>query len=302
MVTLPTKIVLDSRDAAQGSSHAFRYSLPEMLHMPADTAMYVTSCSLGHTFLSTGTSVGTKSHYVYFFERLRGSETILNRAALQERSYDAEELSAGLQQAMNDVSWFGSSPYTCTYDVSTQSIVISKSVDANSFFMANDGLLLTPGIRAYVLPRTALFAEWDIDYDNLESAMGLVGLGKGSSVNKSLVEFVTAYIGADLNYSMRTGAIDTRRGHNVYIHSQALSSYHVIGPAGARTCIAKNPITSQPGSVLHYAHSGHHYDYIDVSHNTLYTIDISCTEYRQDPIDLRGATLSIELMFAQTPF
>ena len=303
MVTLPTKILLDSRDAVQGASPSFRYSLPEMLHMPADTAMYVASCSLGHTFLSTGTSVGRKSHHVYFFERVRGGETILNRATLEERSYDAEELAAGLQQAMNNVSWFGSSPYTCSFDPSSQTIVILNNVSiVNSFFMANDDLLNNPGIRAYVLPRTVLFATWDIDYNNLESAMGLFGLGEGSSVNKTLAEFETAYAYADLNYVMRTGAVDTRRGHNVYIHSQALSSYHVIGPAGARTCIAKIPITQQPGGILHYAHSGHHYDFIDVSHKTLYTIDISCTDYRQDPIDLRGATLSIELLFAPHPF
>ena len=86
MATLPTKILLDSRDAVQGSSHSFRYSLPDMLHMPAATAMYVASCSLGHTFLSTGTTVGTNSHYVYLFERVRGSETILNRAIVEEKS------------------------------------------------------------------------------------------------------------------------------------------------------------------------------------------------------------------------
>ena len=168
---------------------------------------------------------------------------------------------------MNDASWFGAQPYICTYDVSTQSIVISNTVlIANSFFMANDDLLNNPGIRAYVLPRTSQFATWDIDYNNLESAMGLFGLGEGSSINKTLGEFVTAYANTDLHYVMRTGAIDTRRGHNVYIHSQALSSYKVIGPAGARSCIATIPITSQTGNVLHYPHSGHHYDFIDVSH------------------------------------
>ena len=133
MATLPTTIPLESRDAVHGSSHSFRYSLPEMLHMPSTTAMYVASCSLGHTFLSTGTDVGTRSHYVYFFERVRGSETILNRAVLEERSYDAEDLAIGLQASMNEASWFGAEPYACAYNDSTQSIGISKAVDDNSF-------------------------------------------------------------------------------------------------------------------------------------------------------------------------
>ena len=57
MATLPTKILLGSRDAVQDASHSFRNVLPEMLHMPAGAAMSGARCSLGHTFLSTGTSV-----------------------------------------------------------------------------------------------------------------------------------------------------------------------------------------------------------------------------------------------------
>ena len=95
---------------------------------------------------------------------------------------------------MNYASWFGAEPYTCTYDVSTQSIVVSNTVSIdNSLFIANDDLLQNPGIRAYVLPRTVQFATWEIDYTHLESAMGLFGLGQGSSVNKTMGDFVTAY-------------------------------------------------------------------------------------------------------------
>ena len=109
---------------------------------------------------------------------------------MEEQSYAAEELATSLQASMNEASWFGAEPYSCTYNESTQTMLISKPVDDNSFCLANDDLLLNPGIRTYVLPRTAQFATWEIDYNKLESAMGLFGLGEHSSVNKTLGDFV----------------------------------------------------------------------------------------------------------------
>ena len=62
--------------------------------------MYVNSATCTNTFLPTGTVVGSQRNAIYFLERQRGAATILNRAILPERTYDAEELAAALQAAM----------------------------------------------------------------------------------------------------------------------------------------------------------------------------------------------------------
>ena len=112
LTTLPFKTIVDSRNAAIGTSNRFSISLPETLHVDKDVAMYVNSASVTNTFLPVGTNVGTKNHYFYWFERLKDVDTVFNRAALPERAYVAEELASALQTAINNASWFGDQQYS----------------------------------------------------------------------------------------------------------------------------------------------------------------------------------------------
>ena len=63
------KIVVDSRQATLGTSINFQVQLPETLHLDIDVVLYVNSATVTNTFLSTGTTVGSRSHYVYFYEK-----------------------------------------------------------------------------------------------------------------------------------------------------------------------------------------------------------------------------------------
>ena len=58
---LPFKIVIDSRQA-DGTNNNLQVQLPETLHLDPDVVMYVNSATVANTFLSTGTTVGSKSH------------------------------------------------------------------------------------------------------------------------------------------------------------------------------------------------------------------------------------------------
>ena len=66
---LPFKIVIDNRQAF-GTSNRFQVQLPETLHLDQDVVMFVNSATVTNTFLSTGTVVGHKNHYIYFYEKL----------------------------------------------------------------------------------------------------------------------------------------------------------------------------------------------------------------------------------------
>ena len=197
LVALPFKILVDCRAATTGTSESFQVSLPETLHLNPDIVMYVNSATCTNTFLPTGTVVGHQRNAIYFLERQRGAATILNRAILPERTYDAEELASALQDAMNAVSWI-SGDYTCTYNVQKQTISISRPTSDQSFFMANDDLLSDPAFQALVDPRTALFEAYDLDFNNTKSAHELLGLGKGSSVNTKTAQVVTVMDQQDL--------------------------------------------------------------------------------------------------------
>ena len=79
--------------------------------MDLDVVMYVNSATVTNTFMSTGTTVGSKSHYVYFYEK-NGATLAFNIAQLPERGYVADGFAQGLESAMNMASIFGGG-YTC---------------------------------------------------------------------------------------------------------------------------------------------------------------------------------------------
>ena len=302
LTTLPFKIIVDSRNAVTGTANNFSISLPETLHIDRDVAMYVNSASVTNTFLPVGTHIGQKNHYFYWFERLANVDTVFNRAALPERSYVAEELASALQTAINNASWFGDNQYTCTYDIDTQTITVSRPPDgARSFFIPSNTLMQNQAFQAQTNPMTSGSVAYFIDWNNPQSALGLFGLDNGTSANLDLSALLQLLALPGLYTSQSTGAIDIRRVHNVYIHSNALSNNNVIGTDGGRTTLVNIPVIGLIGNVLHRYHSGHAYGFVDVSNKTLATLDFEIKDGRGDPLDLRGGTVSIELLFATRP-
>ena len=137
LTVLPFKIIVDSRATSSGTANRFTISLPEVLHVDRDVVMYVNSASVTNTFLPVGTNIGTKNHYVYWFERLANIDTVFNRAALPERAYVAEELAWALQTAINNALWFGDHQYSCTYNVDTQTITVLRPYDGERSFSSH---------------------------------------------------------------------------------------------------------------------------------------------------------------------
>ena len=65
--------------------------------------------------------------------------------------------------------------------------------------------------------------------------------------------------------------------------------------------LVKIPVLGHMGDILHRYHSGHAYDFVDVSNRALATLDFEVKDGRGDPLDLRGGTVCIELLFAPRP-
>ena len=299
----PFKILIDSRSAVLGHGGSFTISLPETLHMKEDTALYVNNATLTNTFLSTGTAIGSRNHYFYWVEKLASSNVVFNRATLPERSYDVTELASELQTALNAASWFGDGLYTCVYNQSRQTITISRPDDGSrSFFIPNETLLNDSSFQAQMTnTMTAGSVPYIVDWRNLQNSHGMFGLGRRTSVGLDFSQFMTLLTGP-LFTTQETGAVDTRRAHNVYIHSQELSNKNVLGVAGSRSCICKIPVISAMGDVLYQPHSGHTYDFIDVSNRTFSCLSFELRDGEGNQLDLRGGTLSLELLFTSRPF
>ena len=71
--------------------------------------------------------------------------------------------------------------------------------------------------------------------------------------------------------------------------------------AGARTTTCKIPVLGQVGDDLHRAHSAHHLDFAGVGNNMLTTLGFEVRDVQNRLLNLRGGTLSLEMLVAQRP-
>jgi hypothetical protein len=296
---LPFKIVIDSRASnIMGNSSDFSLTLPETIHLEQDSVCYVNSATCTNTFLPVGTVIGAETHYVYFFEKL-SNQVVLNRAVLPSRTFIAEELSDTLQDALNTASVFGDQAYTCTFNDNRSTITISRPSDGSrSFLIVDDDLMKNVAFRDQADPKTVGFNPYTLDWNDSQTAFQLFGLGQGSSANTSMAALLQLLAAGALVTSQETGCIDVRKVHNVYVHSEALSNHNVIGRPGSRSMLTKIPVLGNFGDVLHRAHSSNPLDFIDTSNQTLSTIDISLRDAQNRILDIRGGSVTIELLFA----
>ena len=299
----PFKIIVDSRNAIEGHGGRFSFQLPQSLQVPANYVCYVSQASVSNSFLTTGTFVGSRNNTFYWFERILNNDTVFNYTVIPEQNYDAESLAAALESALNAASWFGGNLYTVAYNESKNTFTIAIPSDGSrSFFVPDDSLLEMPQFQAQTNPRTAGYAAWTPDWSNLQSAMGLFGLGRRSSEGTTYAIFESMLGFPHLFITRETGSIDIRRLHNAYIRSRALSSNNIIGPPDAQTLLCKIPVTEQPGDVLSRYHNGAAHDYIACGGRTLNMLDFFVTDYDGNLVSLRGGTLSLELLFCSQSF
>jgi len=312
------KIVIDSRTASAGTAESFEVTLPETLALPHHAVCYVTDVAVSHSFLTVDgvTSVASRNHYLYFLERDYrdgAAQTWLNRATLTEGAHTPDELAAEVQTQMNANSMFGTSGYTVSYVTSKNALQVvldytnPDPLHANfpGFLLVNDDLLADGGFKAYADSRTQSSGSrtYTLNWQDPQSAAGLVGLGRGSSLNMRwpLLEGRLAGSPPSLFRVFPTGHVDVRHRHAIYLHSQALSNLRAIGPAGTRTVIARIPVTSIYGGVLMRQHSGHVLDFVACGGRTLRTLDFSLRDSFGRLIDLRGGHVSFEILFAPKP-
>ena len=149
---------------------------PTTSHLERDIVMYVNSSSVTNTFLPTGTIVGTKQHYFYWFERLLNVDTVLNRAVLSERAYTAEELALELNNALNAATWCGDNQYDVVFNVDTQTMTVSRPFDGQrTFFIPSNTLMQHPDFPTQAHLKTVGSVGYSVDWQNTGSALGLFG-------------------------------------------------------------------------------------------------------------------------------
>jgi hypothetical protein len=301
------KVIIDSRNAVVGgSSENFIVSLPSTLQLPANTACYVLDVALSYGFYSIETDQNDK---LYFWERLwNGSQgvTTVTTATLPAGSYTATLLAAAIQSAINSVSVFLAT-YTCSYEPNTNTILLSLAYSSpfpiyanyHGFTLLSKKMLADPGLQSRVI-----CLQPNFNFSSIHDASGLLSLdGKDTfdDVELILYAFDNPNVGGSFPKTFRSGHIDVRSRHVLYLHSDALAGMRTIGPNGSRSVICRVPVSTTFGGLLFREHSSHPMDYIPVGGRTLTTIDVAVRDSFGQIVPLHGSHLSFELLFAPEP-
>lgn len=298
------KVIIDSRHAAAGTSTNFDISLPETLVLPPNACVYTTDVVISNTMPSLGSGSGTLRHIFYFLERYNGL-TFLNRTYLDEtKLYHGISFATELQVKMNAVSVVpnaSTAGYTVSYKLD-MGVMKFEAAPNSSFALVNDNLLQDPGFQAAFETKTGQAqTPWTMDWRNTQSAMQYIGLGRSSTVNILWPELQTVVGQLSLYPEQFSGAIDVRKCHCIYLHSSNLTNYKCLGPAGSRSILAKIPVNAGHGGVLVQQHSGHILDYTPCGGITTQTLSFDLRSGDNEPIDLRGGSVSFTLLFAMAP-
>lgn len=92
--------------------------------------------------------------------------------------------------------------------------------------------------------------------------------------------------------------VDVRRVHSVYIHS-SLGSHNCISPTGARTVLAKIPVSVGYGGLVQAQMSGSEHDFVLAGCHAISSLRLSLHDAAGHPLDLKGTSWSCTIIFAR---
>ena len=232
----------------------------------------------------------------------------MTTATLPAGSYTATLLAAAIQLAINSVSVFLAG-YTCTYEASTNTILLSLAYSSafpiyaqyHGFTVLSEKVVADPGLQSRVN-----FLQPNFNFNTIHDASGLLSLdGKSTGTFDDVASLLYAFdnrnVGGSFPKTLRSGHIDVRSRHVLYLHSDALAGMRTIGPNGSRSVICRVPVTTTYGGMMFKEHSSHPLDYIPVGGRTLTTIDVAVRDSFGEIVPLHGSHLSFELLFTPEP-
>lgn len=266
------KIYIDSRFRTNGSvdSSNFRIDMPQSVQLPPRCSMHVDDIIIPHSFYTVEENVNNK---LYF--RVNDAAVLLDQIiSLTPGNYTGATLAVELQSKLNTV--YGGS-FTVSY-VATKGIISIVIAAPKTFYFLTEEDLKND---------TWGWSGVAYDFNNPLSANEMLGNMSGSSLlYTAAVHYGSAFL-------------DLQNGiHNIYIHSDNLSSYSTIGSRGENTIIKKVPITAGFGYlVIDNVVASH--DYLSCDKLSFRSIQLRLTDAYGRNINLHGANWSCSIVFSE---
>lgn len=260
-----SKIYIDTRYKTRDSvsSSHFKYELAQSVALPDNCVCFIDDIIIPNSWYT----IGERNYKLY--TRVITDVPASNNDVIIELSinnYTAQTLRNELSTKLNDA--YGNI-FTITYNADLLTYTIDVNSVGKSFKIFTDDELKNTN-------------NWSGDAYNTDNLL---------SANEIITNTVP-YQGT----VVRTGLIDLRRYHNIYITSPNLASFSTLGPRGEGNIIKKVPVVSDYGSIIYNNIVAQH-EYFSVSKLLLKTLEFKLVDVHGNVIDLRGAPISFSLVF-----
>jgi len=274
------KVYIDSRyktnDSASNSD--FKFELKEQIEAPDNTVCYIDDISIPHSWYS----VEDYNNRLYIqyenINLLRGFEFIV--VILPTGNYTgmtfASTLQAELQKAIPSM--------TCVYNPARGTITFT----GESIFRVLTDNHFIPGYYSMVF-----FEYASEDWRYVDDTPVTVVANNLMSLNEVIRNNELQPNGA---FIFETGFLDLLNTHNIYLHCPNLGHYNSIGVRGENSIIKKIPVSSSFGYLILDSVVAPH-DKIDVSRQSIKTLQFTLKNVHGNIINLHGAHISFSLIF-----
>ena len=92
--------------------------------------------------------------------------------------------------------------------------------------------------------------------------------------------------------------MDLRRAHSIFLDSD-FGNHNCVSPTGARSVLAKIPVSVGYGGLVQAQMSGSEHDYIEAGTHALNSVRLTLHDAAGRPLDLKGTSWSCTLIFAR---
>jgi hypothetical protein len=299
------KVYVDSRfrTADSASNSDFRYELKEALDLPDNTVCYVDDITIPHTW-RTIDSHNNKLYMIFKTFYLSGggeSQTVEYTydgyvLIIPEGNYSGATLAAEIQNQLNNFAV--NFDFVVTYNIARGTISIQATID--------EGFAST---NAFIVPNDFQVVTWQAEgtnyqWKNREGVVQAIDINSLQSINNAVLrvssdtEIDYTHITAQSEFyrTFESGFLDLLSVHNIYIHCPNLGHFNSVGCRGENSIIKKVPVSSSFGYLILDSVVAPH-DKMDVSRQTVKTIEISLRDVYGTVINLHGASVSFSLIF-----
>ena len=202
-------------------------------------------------------------------------------------NYTGSSLAAALQTELNIAE--PDHQFVCVYNPASGSITI-RSDYILLFHVLSDYQISTATYSFAINWKDRIGNTVPFDFYNLKSLNEVIRNENNNEYHPLQTQGVSEHT---------TPFLDLLTVHNIYIHSNNLGHYNTIGVRGENTIIKKTPVSSGFGYMILDSVVAPH-DKIDVSRQTIKTLNFSFKNVHGNVIDLHGANVSFSMIFVTT--